>query len=293
MKHIVIFGPTAIGKTSLSIKLARHLDTEIISADSAQVYKKLNIGTAKISKEEMKGIKHHLIDVVEPCTKFDVAKFVNFGSVILENLENKNRQAIIVGGTGLYIKALSDGLVDLPADSNLRSQLESQDAQYLHDRLQEVDSNYAERVPPNNKRRVVRALEVFELTGKPFSYLHSFSKSKFSFHKFALTRDREEIYKNINKRTDIMMKKGLLEEAKKIYEEYKHCLDEINIIGYKELFSYLKGELTLQEAIDLIKKNSRNYAKRQITWMKANNFDVIDVDKIDPLKYILNKVDRS
>lgn len=281
MKGIVIAGPTGVGKTELSIKLAKALNADIISADSAQVYNEMNIGTAKISKDEMQGVIHHMIDVVEPIKKYSVGDYQRKVDDILN--ENGEKSILLVGGTGLYIDSVVRGLSALPeSDPIIRESLMSKDGDELFKLLEEIDEESAKSIHPNNKRRVERAIEVFYQTGEKFSVLSkkNIKGNNFKFLKIALERDRAYLYERINMRVDIMMKNGLLEEVRYLYEKYGDVLKKINIIGYSELISYLNSELTLEEAIELIKKNSRNYAKRQFTWFK-NDHEYIwyDLDK--------------
>ncbi len=281
MKGIVIAGPTGVGKTELSIKLAKALNADIISADSAQVYNEMNIGTAKISKDEMQGVIHHMIDVVEPIKKYSVGDYQRKVDDILN--ENGEKNILLVGGTGLYIDSVVRGLSALPeSDPIIRESLMSKDGDELFKLLEEIDEESAKSIHPNNKRRVERAIEVFYQTGEKFSVLSkkNIKGNNFKFLKIALERDRAYLYERINMRVDIMMKNGLLEEVRYLYEKYGDVLKKINIIGYSELISYLNSELTLEEAIELIKKNSRNYAKRQFTWFK-NDHEYIwyDLDK--------------
>ncbi|WP_418964271.1 tRNA (adenosine(37)-N6)-dimethylallyltransferase MiaA [Cetobacterium sp.] len=281
MKGIVIAGPTGVGKTELSIKLAKALNADIISADSAQVYNEMNIGTAKISKDEMQGVMHHMIDVVEPIKKYSVGDYQRKVDDILN--ENGEKSILLVGGTGLYIDSVVRGLSALPeSDPIIRESLMSKDGDELFKLLEEIDEESAKSIHPNNKRRVERAIEVFYQTGEKFSVLSkkNIKGNNFKFLKIALERDRAYLYERINMRVDIMMKNGLLEEVRYLYEKYGDVLKKINIIGYSELISYLNSELTLEEAIELIKKNSRNYAKRQFTWFK-NDHEYIwyDLDK--------------
>lgn len=281
MKGIVIAGPTGVGKTELSIKLAKALNADIISADSAQVYNEMNIGTAKISKDEMQGVMHHMIDVVEPIKKYSVGDYQRKVDDILN--ENREKSILLVGGTGLYIDSVVRGLSALPeSDPIIRESLMSKDGDELFKLLEEIDEESAKSIHPNNKRRVERAIEVFYQTGEKFSVLSkkNIKGNNFKFLKIALERDRAYLYERINMRVDIMMKNGLLEEVRYLYEKYGDVLKKINIIGYSELISYLNSELTLEEAIELIKKNSRNYAKRQFTWFK-NDHEYIwyDLDK--------------
>ena len=282
MKGIVIAGPTGVGKTELSIKLAKALNAEIISADSAQVYEEMNIGTAKIEEDEMQGIIHHMIDVVEPIKKYSVGDYQRKVDEILNSNEEKN--VLLVGGTGLYIDSVVRGLSALPeSDLAIREKLMSEDGDKLFEILKEIDPESAESIHPNNKRRVERAVEVFYQTGEKFSILSkkNIKGNNFKFLKVALERDREHLYDRINLRVEIMMQNGLLEEVRYLYEKYGDVLKKINIIGYSELISYINQELTLEDAKELIKKNSRNYAKRQFTWFK-NDHEYIwyDLDKM-------------
>lgn len=295
MKGIVILGPTAVGKTDLSIKLAQKLNTEIISADSAQVYKGMDIGTAKVSEEEAKGIHHYMIDIVEPIKKYNVGEYQREVNRILEEFERKKKTPILVGGTGLYINSITNGLAELPeSDPELRKKLESKSAEELYKELESIDPQAAKDIHPNNKRRVERAVEVFYLTGEKFSIIskRNIKRNNFDFIKIGLERDRQSLYERINLRVDLMIKGGLVEEVRKLYTIYGDALLKINIIGYTEIINYIKGNITLEEATEQIKQNSRRYAKRQFTWFK-NDPDIIwfDVEKVSEkeiLDYILN-----
>ncbi|MCQ8211767.1 tRNA (adenosine(37)-N6)-dimethylallyltransferase MiaA [Cetobacterium somerae] len=283
LKGIVIAGPTGVGKTELSIKLAKALNADIISADSAQVYNEMNIGTAKISKDEMQEVVHHMIDVVEPIKKYSVGDYQRKVDNILN--ENEEKNILLVGGTGLYIDSVVRGLSALPeSDPLIRESLMNKSGEELYDLLKEIDQESAESIHPNNKRRVERAVEVFYQTGEKFSVLSkkNIKGNNFKFLKVALERDRAYLYERINIRVDLMIENGLLEEVKYLYEKYGDILKKINIIGYSELIAYLNSELTLDEAIELIKKNSRNYAKRQFTWFK-NDHEYIwyDLDEMN------------
>ena len=284
MKGIVILGPTAVGKTSLSIKLAKILDTEIISADSAQVYTEMDIGTAKISTEEAEGVFHHMIDVVEPISKYNVGEYQKKVNTILETFENNKKTPILVGGTGLYINSVTNGLAELPqSEPGLREKLDGKSAQELYKELEKIDPQAAKEIHPNNKRRVERAVEVFHLTGEKFSIIskRNIKRNNFEFIKIGLERDRAGLYERINLRVDLMVEGGLIDEVKKLYTIYGENLRKINVIGYSEIIDYFKGEITLEEAVFRIKQNSRRYAKRQFTWFK-NDPDVIwfDVEKM-------------
>lgn len=298
MKGIVILGPTAVGKTNLSIELAKLLNTEIISADSAQVYKGADIGTAKVTTEESHGIFHHMIDIVEPTKKYNVGEYQKSVNSILEGFEENNKLPILVGGTGLYINSVTNGLAELPqSDPNLRERLDSKSATELYEELKSIDPQAALDIHPNNKRRVERAVEVFHLTGEKFSIISkkNIKRNNFDFIKIGLERDREKLYERINLRVDLMISGGFLEEVEELYNKFGESLRKINIIGYSEIIDYIKGELNLEEAISNIKQNSRKYAKRQFTWFK-NDPDVIwfDVEKYSEkeiLDSILNLLD--
>lgn len=282
MKGIVIAGPTGVGKTELSIKLAKALNAEIISADSAQVYEGLNIGTAKITADEMQGVVHHMIDFVQPIKKYSVGDYQRKVDELLKTRSDRN--VLLVGGTGLYIDSVVRGLSALPeSDLVIREQLMKIDGEKLFEILKEIDLESAENIHPNNKRRVERAVEVFYQTGEKFSVLSkkNIKGNSFKFLKVVLERDRKHLYDRINLRVEMMMENGLLEEVKSLYKKYGDVLKKINIIGYSELISYLNKEITLEEAKELIKKNSRNYAKRQFTWFK-NDHEYIwyDLDKM-------------
>ncbi|NME35477.1 MULTISPECIES: tRNA (adenosine(37)-N6)-dimethylallyltransferase MiaA [Fusobacterium] len=272
MKGIVIAGPTGVGKTDLSLKLAKELDCYIISSDSAQVYKDMNIGTAKILEEEMNGIKHFMLDVVEPISKYSVGDYQKEVDKILEETEKENKNIILTGGTGLYIGAITEGLSDLPSgDDNLRKKLSELSVDELYKKLKELDYESIENIHINNRKRLERALEVCLLTGEKFSKVSkkNIKNNNYSFLKVCLTRDRENLYNRINKRVDIMIEKGLVEEVKNICEKYgKDIIKKINIIGYSEIIDYFNGEISLEEAISNIKRNSRRYAKRQLTWFR-------------------------
>lgn len=294
MKGIVIAGPTGVGKTELSIKLAKALNAEIISADSAQVYEGMNIGTAKITADEMQDIPHHMIDIIEPIKKYSVGDYQRKVDNMLN--ANEDKSILLVGGTGLYIDSVVRGLSALPeSDPLIREKLMDEDGDKLFEILKEIDPESAMSIHPNNKRRVERAVEVFYQTGEKFSTLSkkNIKGNNFKFLKIALKRDRAHLYERINLRVDIMIENGLLEEVKYLYEKYGDVLKKINIIGYSELISYINGELTLEEARELIKKNSRNYAKRQFTWFK-NDHEYIwyDLDKMTQDEIFLNILHR-
>ncbi|MBC2856458.1 MAG: tRNA (adenosine(37)-N6)-dimethylallyltransferase MiaA [Cetobacterium sp.] len=271
MKGIIIAGPTGVGKTSLSIKLAKAIEADIISVDSAQVYKGLDIGTAKITPEEMEGVNHFMIDVTEPTKRYNVGDFQRETNKILSEEERLGKNIVMVGGTGLYINSITEGLSCLPmGDQKLRDELMTIEKDELYKKLEEVDPEAALEIHPNNRRRVERALEVFYLTGEKFSVLSkkNIKGNNYKFLKICLGRDRAVLYERINKRVDIMLEMGLIKEVEELYHKYGESLKKINIIGYNEILEYLDKRLTFDEAVDQIKQDSRKYAKRQFTWFK-------------------------
>lgn len=290
LKGIVISGATGVGKTDLSIKLAKRLNADIISADASQVYKFLDIGTAKVTEDEMQGIKHYMIDVVEPDEDYSVGDFEVEVNKILHEKEENDENVILVGGTGLYIRAITDGFSDLPTkDEKIRKDLEEKSLEELQEILKELDLQAYNEIDLNNKLRLVRAIEVCKITGGKFSELRvkNIKKNNYNFLKVFLTRNREELYERINKRVDIMIQKGLVEEAKKVYNNYEDSLYKISAIGYKELFNYFDGKVSLEEAIEDIKRESRRYAKRQMTWFrKEKDYLIYNLSKISEKEII-------
>ena len=272
-KILVIGGPTAVGKTELSIDLAKRLNGEIISADSMQIYKYMDIGSAKVSKGEMNGVVHHLIDVVDPSINFSVADYKEQGEKAIKEIISRGKLPIIVGGTGLYINSLTCNMnfTEAEKDEEYRKELDKlaneHGNNYIHEMLKEIDPISYNEIHANNRKRVIRALEVYKLTGNPFSSYNAgedFYKSEYDVHYYVLTMDREKLYERINLRVDIMMEKGLLEECIKLKEMgYTSSMQSMQGIGYKEILYYLEGNVKLQEAINMIKQGSRNYAKRQ------------------------------
>ncbi|WYE00218.1 tRNA (adenosine(37)-N6)-dimethylallyltransferase MiaA [Fusobacterium vincentii] len=290
-RAIVIAGPTGIGKTKISIDLASELNAEIISSDSAQVYKGLNIGTAKITEKEMQGIKHHLIDIVEPISKYSVGNFEKDVNKILN--QNPERNFLLVGGTGLYINSVTNGLSILPeADKKTREYLTTLDNQTLLELALKYDEEATKEIHPNNRVRLERVVEVFLLTGQKFSELSkkNIKNNNFKFLKIALERDRENLYDRINKRVDIMFEQGLVDEVKNLYKIYGEKLYKLNIIGYNEVIDYINGKISLDESGYRIKLNSRHYAKRQFTWFKADKeyqwFNLDEVSEQEIVKTI-------
>ena len=299
LKGIIISGATGVGKTDLSIKLAKRLNADIISADASQVYKFLDIGTAKVTEDEMQGIKHYMIDVVEPDEDYSVGDFEVEVNKILHEKEDNAENIILVGGTGLYIRAITDGFSDLPTkDEKIRKDLEKKSLEELQEILKALDLQAYNEIDLNNKLRLVRAIEVCKITGGKFSELRvkNIKKNNYNFLKVFLTRNREELYERINKRVDIMIQKGLVEEAKKVYNNYEDSLYKISAIGYKELFNYFDGKVSLEEAIEDIKRESRRYAKRQMTWFRKEKdyliYNLSEISEKEIIEDILRNYDN-
>lgn len=288
MPLIVLTGPTAVGKTSLSIKLAQKLGGEIISADSMQVYRHMDIGSAKIKTEEMEGVPHHMIDILEPFDEFNVVVFKEKVKQCIEQIVGRNHIPILTGGTGFYIQAV---LYDIDFTENeenteIRQRLEAlaeeKGVEYLHHRLALVDKESAENIHANNKKRVIRALEFYELTGKKISEHNEAEREKESAYDscyFVLNDDRAALYERIDKRVDKMVEEGLVREVQKLKEMGCHrSLVSMQGLGYKEILQYLDGEISLEDAVYIIKRDTRHFAKRQLTWFRREK-EVIWVDK--------------
>lgn len=275
---IIITGPTAVGKTDLSLDLARAVQGEIISADSMQVYKHMDIGSAKIMPEEMQGIPHHLIDVIEPEEEFHVVKFQEMAKEAMEGIYARGHIPVITGGTGFYIQALVRDIdfTETGGDEAYRQELEelakTQGAEVLHEMLAKVDPVSAVEIHANNVKRVIRALEYYHFTGEPISVHNAAQRQKaspYQFVCFVLNRDRAELYRRIDRRVDIMLEQGLLEEVKKLADMgYTKDMVSMQGLGYKELLAYLDGELSYEEAVYILKRDTRHFAKRQLTWFK-------------------------
>lgn len=279
-KVLILAGPTGVGKTELSIELAKKLNGEIISADSMQIYKYMDIGSAKITKEEMKEIPHHMIDIIDPSENFSVSEYKDKGSAILEQILDKNKLPMIVGGTGLYINSLTCNMnfSETDKDDVYRIYLENlameKGNEYIHEMLKDIDPISYKEIHYNNLKRVIRALEVYKLTGKAFSSYNSgedFYKSEYDTSLFVLTMNREKLYERINKRVDIMIEKGLVDECIMLKERgYTSSMQSMQGIGYKEMLFYLENKISFEDAVDMIKQGSRNYAKRQLTWFRRD-----------------------
>lgn len=289
-KVIVIVGPTASGKTALSIELAKKIDGEIISCDSMQIYKDMNIGSAKPTIEEMQGIKHYMIDIAEPTERFSVAEYKKRSEEAIDEILQKGKVPIIVGGTGLYANSLiynieyNEIMLDEEYRKNLMKIAETEDGlATLYEKARSIDPVAMEKISSNDKKRIIRVLEIKHSTGKNKTELELESRKnevKYEYKVFAINMPREILYNRINKRVDIMIENGLIDEIENIIEKYKEFPTAMQAIGYKEIVMYLKGELTKQEAIEKIKQESRRYAKRQITWFKK----IEDIKWIDGLK---------
>lgn len=286
-KVIVIVGPTCSGKTKVGISLAEKLHTEIISADSRQIYKYLNIGSAKPSKEELLRIKHHFIDFLELDENYNVSKFESDSLRVVESLLDNRKIPVVVGGSGLYIKALVDGIFDsVESDSEYREKLHEQREkfgnEYIFEELKKIDPESSSRMLPQNWKRVMRALEVFHLTGQPISKHQTDYKRQIDvkFILFGLNWNRAKLYTNIEHRVDEMIEKGLVDEVNNILDRgYSKDINALNTVGYKEIISFLENEITLEYAIELIKRNTRRYAKRQMTWFrKTEGINWIECD---------------
>ncbi|MBS4194075.1 tRNA (adenosine(37)-N6)-dimethylallyltransferase MiaA [Lederbergia citri] len=288
-KLVVIVGPTAVGKTKLSIEIAKRFNGEIISGDSMQVYKGMDIGTAKITTEEMEGIPHHLIDIKEPDETFSVAEFQTLVREKITEITNRNALPIIVGGTGLYIQSVIFDYHFSESESD-RPQINLQDKTplELHKKLESIDPESARKIHPNNVRRVIRAIEIFEQTGKTMTDLQSEQKKTILYNTalVGLTMDREILYERINKRVDMMMEEGLLSEVEHFYKNgISRDAQSVKAIGYKEIYDYLDGKVSLDEAIILLKKNTRHYAKRQFTWFR-NKMDIAWFDLTEEREHL-------
>lgn len=285
---IILTGPTAVGKTKLSIALAKAVNGEIISADSMQVYKHMDIGSAKIKKEEMCGVPHYLIDVLEPDEEFHVVRFQEMAKQAMEEIYAKGKIPILAGGTGFYIQAVvkdidfSKESEKSPVREELEKLAEEKGCAYLHERLQQVDAKSAAKIHANNGKRVIRALEYFELTGKPISAHNEEEASKESPYNvayFVLNDIREKLYKRIDARVDAMLQEGLVDEVSLLAKKgYTKDMVSMQGLGYKEILSYLDGSCTLDEAVYILKRDTRHFAKRQLTWFKREK-DVIWVNK--------------
>jgi len=296
---IILTGPTSVGKTALSINLAKAVNGEIISADSMQVYRYMDIGTAKITPEEMQGVPHYLIDELDPDEEFNVVKFQAYAKKYIHDILHRGKIPILVGGTGFYIQAVLYDIdfTENDSDNNYRKELEQvaqeKGPEYLHMQLKEIDPASADAIHPNNVKRVIRALEYYKLTGEKISEHNEEQRKKtspYNFCYFVLNKDRSKLYEGIDQRVDIMLENGLLEEVKALAAHgYTRDMVSMQGLGYKEILAHLDGEYSLEEAIYILKRETRHFAKRQITWFKREKDVVwINKDEFQNDKEILN-----
>lgn len=296
-KVIVIVGPTASGKTALSIELAKQIKGEIVSCDSMQIYKDMNIGSAKPSLEEMQGIKHYMIDIVEPDKRFSVAEYKKQAEQAIEEILSKGKMPIVIGGTGLYADSLIYGIEypEIEFDKNYRNELENlanskEGLSNLYEKAKEIDSKAIEKISPNDKKRILRILEIYHSTGKTKTELEAESRKnevKYDYRVFVINMDRQILYNRINKRVEIMIENGLIEEVKNLLDKYKEFPTAMQGLGYKEVVEYLNGYLTKDEMIEKIKQETRRYAKRQLTWFRKNK-NTIWIDGLNDLQSNIN-----
>ncbi len=273
----IICGPTGSGKSAAAIELAREFPVEIVSADSRQIIKHLDIGTAKPTREERRQVEVHLLDLIEPGERYSAYRYIDDAGIAIEKVLSAGKIPVVVGGTGLYLRALTEGVVEIDSDDNsVREKLEQDmnkiGSEEMHEKLKAVDPAEAGRIHPNNKVRVIRALEIYHLTGKPKSELiaeGAYKRCDHAFEYFCLAPPRERLYERINQRVDRMMAGGLLEEVSSLLASgLENQLRKANVIGYSELLDHINGNLSLPEAVNSIKQNSRRYAKRQLTWFR-------------------------
>lgn len=305
-KLIILTGPTAVGKTKLSLELAKKVGGEIISADSMQIYEMMDIGSAKIKKEEMQGIPHHLIDCISPSQEFNVVIFQKMALNAMEEIEKRNKIPIIVGGTGFYIQSVLYQIDFTPNEDQgeVRKELETlaltKGKEYLHEKLREVDPLSAREIHANNQKRVIRALEYYRLTGEPISKHNIEQRQKespYDFSYFVLNDKRESLYQRIDQRVDEMVSQGLVEEVRALKNMgYDRSFVSMQGLGYKEILDYLEDKISLDEAVYRIKRDTRHFAKRQITWFKREKEviwiqkDLFDYDEEKILNYMLEKI---
>lgn len=295
---VILTGPTAAGKTALSIQLAKRIGGEIISADSMQVYRGMDIGSAKVTAEEMEGVPHHLIDILNPEEEFHVVRFQEEAKKCIHEIQSRGHIPILAGGTGFYIQAVLYDIDFTETESNqeYRSELETmareRGAEYLHAMLEQVDPTSAVAIHANNVKRVIRALEFYHETGTPISAHNEEERQKTSPYKFAyfvLNDKREKIYENIDRRVDLMLDQGLIQEVERLRSQGCHRgMVSMQGLGYKEILAYLEGEMSLEEAVRILKRDTRHFAKRQLTWFRRER-DVIWVNK-DQFQYDNEKI---
>lgn len=296
-KVIVIAGPTASGKTALSIEVAKKINGEIISSDSMQIYKEMDIGTAKVTKEEMQGIKHYLVDFVLPDQRYTVSNFKHDAEIAIEKILSKGKIPIIVGGTGLYINSLIYGIEypEMNFDEEYREKLmkiaeTKEGLETLYEQARQIDSEAMKNISEKDKKRIIRVLEIYKATGKNKTENEILSRKngvKYDYKVFALNMDREILYRRINYRVDKMLEQGLINEVKSLISKYDKCTTSMQAIGYKEVQEFLNNEINYEEMVEKIKQGSRNYAKRQLTWFRKNK-EIIWLNALDDLQNNVN-----
>ena len=297
---ICIVGPTAVGKTEIAIQLAQQLDAEIVSLDSRQIYREMDIGTAKPTPDQRLTVPHHLIDCVDVDQPFSVAEYQGLADIAIAEIRERRKRTMTVGGAGLYFRGIIDGLFNGPgADAEIRSELQREADEHgnvaLHERLRQCDPEAANRVHPNNLVRVIRALEVYELTGKPISVLQQqwkMDEPRYSFRAFGLDMPREVLYRRIEDRVDLMVEAGLIEEVKGLLNRgYSRNCVAMQSFGYKELIDYVDGVRTLDEAVALLKQNTRRFAKRQLTWFRNDpRLEWLDISQFSSIDRIVDNL---
>ncbi|MFW6281700.1 MAG: tRNA (adenosine(37)-N6)-dimethylallyltransferase MiaA [bacterium] len=302
---LVILGPTAVGKTDLSLEISKKYKGEIISADSMQIYRKMNIGTAKIKPNEMNNIKHHMIDIINPDEDFSVAEYQEMVDQLIPEIIKRGSLPIMVGGTGLYIKSVVQGFIfpDMDTDFKLRKKLEEQAEkfgnEYIHKKLRNIDPELAERLHPNDLRRIIRGIEIYKVTGHTTTYFKKKQEKfppRYNTLKIGLKRDRQELYKRINQRVDIMIEQGLVDEVKELINfGYNTESTAFQGLGYKEIVSYFENECSLDEAVRILKRDTRHFAKRQLTWFRRDHeikwINLTNKTKTNVIKEAKNKIE--
>jgi tRNA dimethylallyltransferase len=290
MRQIIqVLGPTGVGKSRIAIKLAQKIDGEIISADSMQVYRDFDIGTAKIGEDERGGIAHHLIDMIADCSQFNAAVFLKNSFDISEEIIQRGRLPIVCGGTALYLRTMIRGIFPEPPTKKVSRQeldeiVDTKGLAYLWERLKAIDPEYAEKIRANDRIRIVRAMEIYANSGVPPSEIFKRTETPFKDYRFwqiGLHRPRQELYRRIEKRVDRMMASGLVEEVKRLRQMYPASCPPFKSLGYKEIAMFLDGAVTLERAVDLIKQHTRNFAKRQLSWFRQEK----DIDWFGPDQY--------
>lgn len=279
IKLIIVQGPTASGKSELAVRLAERCNGEIVNADSMQVYRSMDIGTAKPSADQLRRVPHHLLDILDPDQTFSAADFSREAEKVIMDISRRGKNSIVCGGTGLYIRALTKGLMDSPAGNEafrdeMKDLANREGSETLCRRLAEVDPVSAEHIHPNDLFRIIRALEVFQITGRPISELragHQFSTSRYDYRKIGISIDRETLYRNIDNRVDLMIRQGFLDEVQALLAAgYPSSLKPMRSLGYRHMCDYLEGVMPFEEALQLMKRDTRRYAKRQLTWFNKD-----------------------